>query len=319
MFGGERSVLGREIIVDDQPFTIIGVAPRGFNGDRLTGVDAFMPLSASMRKRDGDWASNQAMNIVSVVVRLRDGVSPVAARQIASAALRENKTIGGRSRTPAVELAPIVPGRESRQSPQARIALWLSAVSLIVLLIATANVGTLLSLRAARRRREVAVRIVMGASRRDLARQLLIESVLLAAIGAAVGLLLSHWFSNLMRATLLPNLAPGESFVDGRVLLVSICAACLAGIAAGFGPLTQVGEGDLSTQLRSGGGHGSSGRLAFQNTLVTVQVGLCTLLLVGAALFVRSLQRVQSQDLGFSTANLLHVTLDFRDYVAGPE
>jgi putative ABC transport system permease protein len=318
-FGGDRSVLGREIIVDDQPFTIIGVAPRGFNGDRLGGVDAFMPLSASMRKRDGDWASNQYMNIVSIVVRLRDGVSPAAARQIASAALREDKSARGRSRTPAVELTPIVPGRESRQSPQGRIALWLSAVSLIVLLIATANVGTLLSLRAARRRRDVAVRIAMGASRGDLARQLLIESVLLAAIGSAVGLLLSHWLSSAMRATLLPNLAPGESFVDWRVLLVSICAACLAGIAAGFGPLSQVGEGNLSAQLRSGSGHGSSGRLAFQNTLVTVQVGLCTLLLVGAALFVRSLQRVQSQDLGFSTANLLYVTLDFRDHVSGPE
>jgi predicted permease len=187
------------------------------------------------------------------------------------------------------------------------------------LLIATANVGTLLSLRAAQRRREVAVRIAMGASRGDLARQVLIESVLLAALGSALGLLLSHWFSNIMRATLLPNLAPGESFVDWRVLLVSICAALVAGMAAGFGPLSQVGERNLSAQLRSGGGHGSSGRLAFQNTLVTVQVGLCTLLLVGAALFVRSLQRVQAQDLGFSTANLLYVTLDFRDYVPGPE
>ncbi|HEV8495788.1 MAG TPA: ABC transporter permease [Gemmatimonadaceae bacterium] len=318
-FAGERSALGREIVVNDQPFTIIGVAARGFNGDELAQLDAFMPLTASMRKNDGDWASNPYMNVVSIVVRLRDGVTPAAARQMVSAALRDERSVAGRLRSGGVELVSIIPGRESRQSPQARIALWLAAVSIIVLLIATTNVGTLLSLRSARRQREIAVRIAVGAGHADLARQLLIESVLLAAIGAGVGLLLSHWFSNVIRVTLLPNLAPGEGFVDRRVLLVSIGTACLAGLAAGLAPLSQIRRTNLSAQLRSGGGQGTSGRLAFQNTFVTVQVALCTMLLIGAALFVRSLERVQSQDLGFTAANLLYVTLDFRGYVSGTE
>jgi predicted permease len=189
----------------------------------------------------------------------------------------------------------------------------------IVLLIATANVGTLLSLRSARRRREIAVRIAMGAGHSDLARQLLVESLLLAAIGAVVGLLLSRWFSDVVRATLLPNLASTDAFVDGRVLLASVVAAVLAGIVAGLVPLTQARGTNLSAQLRSGGGPGTSGRLALQNTLVSVQVALCTLLLVGAALFVRSLQRVQSQDLGFSTAKLVWMTLEFRGYITGAE
>ena len=218
----------------------------------------------------------------------------------------------------SVELTPIIPGSESRESPQARIALWLAGISLIVLLIATANVGTLLSLRSAKRRREIAVRIALGAGRRDLARQLLLESVLLAAIGAALGLLLSRWLSDIVRVTLLPNLA-SESFIDGRVLAASIVAACLAGVIAGLIPLAQLGRTDLAVQLRAGGGHGASGRFALQTTLVSVQVALCTLLVIGAALFVRSLQRVQSQNLGFSTANLLYVTLEFRGYVAGVE
>jgi putative ABC transport system permease protein len=317
-FGGDRAVLGHEIIVNDQPFTIIGVAAPGFNGDQLAEVDAFIPFSASMRSHGGDWMSNRYMNLVSIVVRLQNGVAPVAARQMASAALRDESSAAGRATAPSVELTSIVPGRASRQSPQAQIALWLAAVSLIVLLIATANVGTLLSLRSAKRRREIAVRLAMGAGKGDLARHLLVESALLGAIGAAVGLLLSRWFANIVRVTLLPSLAPTENFVDRRVLLLSLVAASFAGLFAGLAPLTQIGRTNLSAQLRDGG-HGASGRLAFQNTLVSVQVALCTLLLVGAALFVRSLQRVQSQDLGFSTAKLLWITLDFRGYVVGSE
>ncbi len=318
-FAGDRGVLGREIIIDDRPFTIIGVAPRGFNGDGLAAVDAFMPLSTTLRNSGSEWVSNRFLNLVSIIVRLRNDVAPVVARQMASAAVREDASAAGRSRSPAIELEPIIPGRASRQSPQAQIAIWLSAVSLIVLLIAAANVGTLLSLRSARRRREVAVRIAMGAGHADLARQLLVESLMLAAIGAVVGLLLSRWFSDIMRVTLLPNLASTETFVDRRVLLASVVAAALAGIIAGLAPLAQVGRTDLTAQLRSGGGHGASGRLAFQNTLVSIQVALCTLLLVGAALFVRSLQRVQSQDLGFSTAKLVWMTLEFRGYITGAE
>ena len=317
-FAGDRAVVGRELVVDDQVFTIIGVAPRGFNGDGLGAVDAFMPLSALFRKRGNSWVSSPFLNIVSIVVRLHDDVAPVAARQMASAALREESSAAGRLRTPVVELSPIIPGRASRGSPQAQIALWLSAVSLIVLLIATANVGTLLSLRSARRRREIAVRIAMGAGHADVARQLLVESVLLAAIGAVVGLPLSRWFSDVVRATLLPNLASTDAFVDRRVLVVTIGAAVIAGVIAGLAPLSQVGQTNLAAQLRSGG-HGASGRLAFQNALVSIQVALCTLLLVGAALFVRSLQRVQSQDLGFSTAKLVWITLDFRSHLPGSQ
>jgi predicted permease len=186
----------------------------------------------------------------------------------------------------------------------------------VVLLIATANVGTLLLLRTAKRRRDVAVRIALGASHARLARQALVESVLLALLGAVVGLILARWFSGIVRVTLLPNLAPTDRVIDGTVLIVSVVAATGAGLLAGMSPLAQLGRRDLSAELRTGG-HGASGRFVFQNALVALQVALCTLLLVGAGLFVHSLQRVQSQDLGFSTAHLLYVTLDFRGQVSG--
>lgn len=319
VYGGDRAVLGREIVIDEHPFAIVGVAPAGFNGDGLAPVDLFIPLTAAMRKRPPDWSANGFANIVSIVVRVRDGVTPDVARQIASAALRDGSSAAGKSRTPSVELEPVIPGKASRESPQAQIAIWLAAVSVIVLLIATANVGTLLSLRSAKRRRETAVRIALGAGNADLARQLLIESGLLALLGAVVGLLLSRSFSQIMRVTLLPTLASTEAFVDRRVLVVSVVVACVAGLIAGLAPLSQARRTDLATQLRAGGEHGASSRLAFQNTLVSIQVALCTLLLVGAALFVRSLARVESQDLGLSTENVLYVTLEARGYLSGVE
>jgi predicted permease len=318
-FGGDRSILGRELVVDDRRFVVIGVAERGFNGDGLSAVDAFIPFSAAMGKGSSDWMSNRFMNLMTLVVRVRDAVALSAAQQMATAAIREDASMAGRARTPAVGLASIVPTASARQSAQSQIALWLAGVAFIVLLIATANVGTLLALRSARRRREIAVRIAMGARRGDLARQLLVESVLLAATGAAAGLLFSRWFSGIIRATLLPNLAPVDVLIDRRVLAATALAAIGAGLLAGLAPVTQAGKTNLSTQLRSGNGTGTSGRLAFQNMLIGVQVALCTLLVVGASLFVRSLQRVRSQDLGFSTAELLYVTIDFRGYVPAIE
>ena len=315
-YGGDRSALGRQIVIGEQPFTIIGVARAGFNGEQLAAVDLFLPLSAMMRGSGTEWTTNHGMKIVSLVVRLRDGVSLATARTIATASIR-GESLSERA-TLSVDFDPVVPGSSSRQSAQSRIALWLAAVSLIVLLIATANVGMLLSLRAARRRREIAVRIAIGAGRGHLARQLVSESVLLASGGAATGILLSHWFSGIIRSTLLPNLAPTTEFIDARVLAVSIFAAGAAGVLAALAPIAQVGVGNLASELRTGGA-GASARMRFQNALVTIQVALCTLLVVGAALFVRSLERIQSQDLGFSAEHLLYVTLDFHGFVSGSE
>jgi predicted permease len=317
-FAGDPRAVGRDIIVGGEPFTIIGVAPHGFNGETLSPVDLFLPLTAAQRSRGVGWWSEDGLNLVSVVTRMAPGVTPAVAAEMATAALRAHRGADPRGGRASVGLDPVVPGASSRQSPQARIALWLAGVSAIVLLIATANVGTLLLLRAEKRRRDLAVRIALGAGYGQVARQLLVESVVLAVIGAGAGLLLSRWLGAAMRATLLPNVAPSETFVDQRVLVASILVAGVAGLLAGASPLVRLGRRNVSLDLRAGG-HGSSGRFTSRNVLVGVQVALCTVLLVGAGLFVRSLQRVQSQDLGFSTAALLYVTLDFQGYVPGPE
>ena len=311
-FAGEPGAVGQQLIVDDRPLTIIGVAPRGFNGTELGATDVFVPLTTALRNQGPGWWSNASIRMVTIIGRLRPGVTAATAAPTVAQAIRETTSDGARSQLTAAQLQSIVPGRSARESAQGRIALWLSGVSLVVLLIATANVGTLLLLRAARRRRDVAVRLALGARRSDLARQSLIESVALALVGCGLGLLLSRWFADVVRVTLLPNVASATGIVDPRVLVVSIGVACVAGLLAGLGPILSLGKRDLSHELRAGGGHGSSGRFLFQRALLGVQVSLSIVLIIGAGLFVRSLRRVQSQDLGFSTARLLHVNLDFQ-------
>jgi predicted permease len=152
-----------------------------------------------------------------------------------------------------------------------------------------------------------------------LARQSAIESLLLSLAGCVLGLVLARWIGDIVRVTLLPNVAAMTEFIDPKVLLGSIVAATAAGLLASLGPIAQLGRRNLSLELRAGGGHGASGRMAYRHALVAVQIAMSMVLLIGAGLFVRSLERVQSQDLGFSTARLLHITLDFRGPTPGPE
>jgi predicted permease len=315
-FGGDRGVIGSEVVVEDQRFTVVGVAAQGFNGDQRSTVDLFLPLNAAMRDRGGAWRSEDHLNVVTIVARLRDGVTFDAASAAASRALRDG--VGSRELA-GVELESVVPGRSARQSQQARIARWLSGVSWIVLLIATANVATLLLLRAVRRRREVAVRIALGISRARLVRQLLTESLLLASIGAGAGLFVARWLSDVIRATLIPNLAPSERLVEPQVLLVSLGAAMAAGLLAGLAPLAQLAKPQITNELHAGAAPGSRHHSRAQRTLVGLQVALCTVLLVGAGLFVRSLDRIRSQDLGYNVERLLFATIDFRGALRGSE
>jgi len=318
-FAGQASAVGQQLLVNDQLLTIIGVAPRGFNGTDLGVIDLYIPLTTAMRTRGAGWWSDSRIRMVSVIARLRDGVAPASAASLATRAIRETAAPSVGRDAPTVSLESVVPGPAARQSPQARVTLWLTGVSVVVLLIATANVGTLLLLRAAKRRRDVAIRLTLGAGAGQLARQFIVESLVLALAGCVTGLVLSRWLGDIVRVTLLPNVASSDHVVDSTVLLVSIGAACVAGLLAALGPLAQLGRRNLSLELRAGGGHGASGRLLFQHVLLAFQVALSLVLVIGAGLFVQSLRRVQSQDLGFATSRLLHVELDFRGAQPGPE
>ena len=317
-FGRDRDVIGKPLVINGTPFTIIGVARPAFNGAGASAVDLFIPLTAAMRNQAFGWWTIERMNLVSIVGRLADGVSARAASERITSIARAHSG-GDRASHLVAELSSVVPGRSARQSAQSQIALWLTGVSIVVLLIATANAGTLMLLRAARRQRETAMRITLGAPRSTLAVQLVLESLILSLIGAGLGLLMSRWLRESIRVTLLPSVAPSDGIVDHRVMAISIGAAVVAGLAAALTPIAQIGRRDLASALRAGGEAGASGRLRSQSIMVGVQVALCTILLIGAGLFVRSLQRVQNQDLGFSTAGILYVTLDIQGHASGRE
>ena len=317
-FNADPGVIGRQIVLEDASATIIGVARPNFHGDGTSSADVFVPLSFIMRSSNGPWRTTVGMNVVSIVAHLRSNAGVAAAEGMTTASLVPLFSDHD-VRAPRVELESVVPGRSARQSTQGRIALWLSAVAFIVLLIALANVATLLLLRAARRRREIAVRLALGASRGRLARQLITESLMLSCAGAAAGLVLARWLADFIRATLLPSLARSDRFLDRPVLLVSLAAAIVAGIVGGLAPLMQSFRDASASELRTSSGAGSVQGAAMHRLLVGVQVALCTVLVVGAGLFVRSLQRLQSQDLGFTTSQLLTARLDFRGYPEGFE
>ena len=298
-FAAAGAAVGATLAVDGQPFTIIGVAPPDFSGDGMSRVDVFLPISAALHTREPGWWANSAIHIVSVVARLQPGVP----QEAAASAL-------------GVELESLIPARV-RDSAQARIARWLMGVALVVLLIATANVGTLLLLRALRKRRDIAVRMALGASRARLAAQLTTESLVLAVMGGLLGVLISGRLAEVVRATLMPTLAPSDRLVNPLVFAVTILLATVAGLLAGLAPIALISQRRLSADLTGAGTLGSAGRSRTQALLVGVQVALCTVLLIGAGLFVRSLDRVRSQELGYSPARLLLVQLDFRESIGG--
>ena len=317
-FNADPAVIGRRIVIEEVGATIVGVARTNFHGDGTSSVDVFVPLSFLMRSSNGPWRTTTGMNVVSIVAHLRPNATVAAAEGMSTASLVPlfaDRT----DHAPRVQLEPVVPGRSARQSTQGRIALWLSAVAFIVLLIALANVATLLLLRAARRRREIAVRLALGASRGRLARQLLTESLILSGVGAAAGLTLARWLADFIRATLLPTLSRSDQFLDRPVLLMSLAAAVVAGMVGGLAPLVQSFHDASASDLRTGSGAGSVHGSTMQRMLVGVQVALCTVLVVGAGLFVRSLQRLQAQDLGMTTSHLLIARLDFRGNPEGFE
>ena len=315
-FGADAGIVGATMTLAGEPYTIVGVAEPGFTGDGVAPVDVFIPLSAAMRSRGTAWMNEPDLNLVSIVVRMRDGVWAAQAAGLATAVARAADVRRGLA---GVGMESLLPSAV-RNSTQALIAFWLAGVSLVVLVIATVNVSTLLVLRAVRKRRDVAIRIALGASRVDLGMQSIVESTLLAAVGAATGLLLSRWLGDVARVTLLPDLASSEQFLDGRVLAASVALALLAGIGAALGPILLASGRHLTSELHGAGAGtlGSSAQSRTQRVLVGAQVALCSVLLVGAGLFVRSLERVRSQDLGFSTSKLLFVQLDFRDHLPGP-
>jgi predicted permease len=216
------------------------------------------------------------------------------------------ETTMARDTTLLVRLANIVDARGPAQPGQEMIiSTRLSAVALIVLLIACANVINLLLARAVRRRRETAVRLTLGISRRRLLRLFAVESMLLALMAAAAALVVGVWGGTLLRTILIPDVAWHESVMHWRVVVFTLGIALLAGFVAGMLPARQASMPDLTKDLRDGTRAGAR-RSRLRSSLIVVQAALSVLLLSGAGLFMRSLVNVRALDIGYDAGQLLY-------------
>ena len=319
-FGSRTDVLGSRLQIDAVAYTIIGVAPDGLVGlwpYRPPAV--FVPVAtyAASRGRP-DWATSYGTAFgLEIIVRRKPDVSIAAASADLTNALRRSYQAQGSTSLdllrPRAVAASVLAERGPQPSSVARVATWLSGVTVIVLLIACANVANLILARTIRRRREIAVRIALGVSRARLFRQLLTEGILLALLGGGAGLAIAVWGGRVLTTVFLPGAEQTSLATDPRTLVFIASVALGVGVLTGLAPWAQVGRTNLTEDLKSGVREGGQRRRRLRKALVLTQCGLSVLLLVGAGLFVQSLRHVRDVRLGFDADSVLLVSLNMRD------
>jgi len=316
-FGGAPDVLGRTLRIRGEPFEIIGVTPDGFRGIDPYEVDLWLPLSAyTLSGRE--WESDTWL---SYVVRLEPRVAPAQADAELSRVLSdvvdddapcERTAAAPRAARLSVTAGPLASGLGGNMqlTPEARVAPWLVGVAVALAGVAGANVVGLLLLRALRRRREIAVRLALGASPRRLATQFFIEGALLALLGGLAAVAVVSWGAASLNRLLLPSLAVEPvATLDPSMFLLTASCVIGAGVLAGLAPWIQVPVAPLVAMREGGASTGRRGRL--YRTPLVVQIALSVVLLIGFGLFVKSLHNIRSLDLGFDPDDVLVATVDF--------
>jgi len=328
-FAGDPSVVGKTIHIGGAPFTIIGVTPPEFFGLEVgSSLDISVPLMMQQQVMPGirSYVNGADPNsFFSVMGRLRPGVATPQADAGLSALYRQlcaeyAASNWGFKFTPMpwleekLVLEPGGRGLSELRRQFSRPLLALMIVVVLVLAVACANVAGLLLARAVARRREIAIRLALGVGRLRLVRQLLIESVLLSSLGALLGLLFAYWGTRL----LLPLLSQGEIPVqlnlspDVRLLGFTVVVATLTGVLFGLAPAFLATRVDMNSALKNeaSGLSGRGAHLTFGKMFVVSQVALSLLLMIGAGLFVRSLQKLRQVDAGFASENVLVLKLE---------
>lgn len=309
--GGAADVLGRTIVLEEEKFTVVGVAPAGFKGvNFFDPPDFWVPGSVYrvlLRGPGLEFFLSRRSVVLPVVARLKPGVTLAQAQEsLRPVAAELAKTYPADNAGRTIRLLPVA---ETLINPNFRADLvkagnLLLALSGLILLIACANLANLLLARAGARQREVALRVALGASRRQIVRQLLTEHFLLAALGGAAGLLLAGWVRDLLWA-LRPEQFPTSVTVtlDLPVILFGLGSTLFTGLLFGLLPALSAARVDLMTVLKREVLAGLP-LFSFRHLLVAAQVSLSVLALVVAGLFVRSLQRANTVELGWDARNL---------------
>jgi predicted permease len=318
-FGGDSGVVGQRVLLNGHGFTVIGVAPPRFAGTMVgLRLDLWFPVTLYelLTPNSGALTSRGANFLVEGIGRLRRGVTIEQARQDINAVHRRLAETYPTARNSTVLV---------RWSSETGVTSWfralastLFAVTAVVLFIACGNLANLLLARAAARRREIGVRLAVGAGRARLVRQLLTESVVLASGGGLAGLVFAFWAKDVMRAFIPASPYPIglDMTIDGRVLGVAAIVTLCASLFFGLMPALQATRVDLVSALRDGAATGPARQSRVQAILVASQVAFSLVALVCAGLFVRGLQRAQSVDTGMRDPQQV-LLVNTNLYVAG--
>jgi putative ABC transport system permease protein len=317
-FGADREVAGRSMKLNGHDFTIIGVAGREFSGTETGGsYDVWIPIKmqveAMPRTMGRHWFNDRSAGWLGLFGRLKPGTSEERAQAELSTIAR-----GLEQSYPATDagrgvslLAGIGLDSQDRVNLRNFLGLLLAAVMLL-LLIACSNVANLLLLRATSRRREIAVKLALGATRARLVRQLLTEGLLLSSIAGALGLLLAPWSAALILAFQQPayGLRGVDISQDARVLVFTALLSIVTAVVFGLAPALQASNVDLVTSLKDGAPSSGHRKSRLQGNLVVLQVALSLVLLIGAGLAVKTMRHALTMDRGFDSDNMLLMSMD---------
>ncbi len=322
-FGGDPNVVGRSISLNGNQYHVIGVARRGFGGPEVDDVAEFWvpmamqrevrpPSAGALRQRFPDLRMLHVRDVrwLSMVGRLRDGMSAAdAASAMDVVGLRLQNAFPESNRDMSATVMPLGDGPGLRREVRPLLRLLGVAVTL-VLLIACANVAGLLLARAVTRRREVAVRIAIGAGRGQLVSQWLTESIVLGLAGSVAALVVAYWGIPILYGFGIPD--GMDLSLNRRVLAFTLATGATAGLIFGLAPVLQLMRAEAVTALRDEGGTVSTGARATRarNAFVVLQVALSLVLLVGAGLFLRTLQSAYSVDLGYNVDRMLLANIE---------
>jgi len=318
--GSDPNIVGKKLRLNNRPYEVIGVAPKFFKGSKFgLSMDFWVPIAMVEELRGvTDWLKSRNSHWMNVIGRLKPGMSLAqATAEVNAISSRLNQIYpDDRASTTHAKVLTEADGRWGNAGVVFKSGSGVAmAIVGLVLLIACANVANLLLARAAARRKEIGIRIALGASRSRLIRQLLTESLLLSLAGGGLGLLLAYWITHLMEGfipILQYNIIENFFDLDSRALLFTFVVAVASGLVFGLAPAWNSSNPDIVPILKGGSDvrQRKTRRLTLRNTLVVAQVALSLTVLVCGGLFIKSFRRAQQMDPGFETRNALLATLN---------
>jgi predicted permease len=325
-FGAAPSVIGKQVTIRRRPMTIVGVAPAHFRGVDLDASDVWISLGSRPPESTAGASRMAFWWNARLLARVNDASDEARLKGVVRNVLRADTSRTADPKARAL-LGPIVQTRPPADAtpgtgtladkmPEIGVAVRISAIALIVLIIAAANVINLLLLRAARRRREMAVRRALGVSTGRLIGQLAIESVLLSLLGAAAAVLVGMISGSMLRRLVLPTIHWARPSIDAHAVAFLVLMSLIVGVVAGLVPAFQNVRSGWIDALRAGQRDAAYRSSRLRSSLLVAQVALCVVLVVGAGLFLQSLETVRAIDIGYAPDA---VTVFQPSFVDGPE